>query len=310
MTNIVFAKLSKIEDIKASGNWMYAAKLPGEGAKMWDACKALRDGLLELGVGIDGGKDSLSMAAKVGDEVVKSPGELTLTCYCTSPDILLGVTPDLKPSSGGGGGGSRLLYVALNDASKQRLGGTSLAHVYGQVGDEVPDLENFGVLKAGMEVIQGLIAEEKLLAGHDRSDGGLAVTLLEMAFSGDVGIAVDVPANGGDAMSALFNEEAGVVLQVASSDAARIGDLFKGVGVSAFDIGGLTSDKVVSIKVAGADAISGTVSELRDVWEATSFELEKLQRDPALVQQEQENLKKRKAPAWKLTYKSESTSHS
>jgi phosphoribosylformylglycinamidine synthase len=71
MTNIMWAKISAIEDIKASGNWMYAAKLPGEGAKMWDACLALRDGLMSLGVGIDGGKDSLSMAAKVGDEIVK-----------------------------------------------------------------------------------------------------------------------------------------------------------------------------------------------------------------------------------------------
>ena len=92
MTNIMWAKISAIEDIKASGNWMYAAKLRGEGAKMWDACVALRDSLAELGVGIDGGKDSLSMAAKCGDEVVMAPGELSLTCYVTSPDIRLSPT--------------------------------------------------------------------------------------------------------------------------------------------------------------------------------------------------------------------------
>ena len=83
MTNLMWAKISKIEDIKASGNWMYAVKLPGEGAKMYDACEALRDSLLELGVGIDGGKDSLSMAAQCGKEIVKAPGELTMTCYVT-----------------------------------------------------------------------------------------------------------------------------------------------------------------------------------------------------------------------------------
>ena len=109
MTNLMWAKISKIEDIKASGNWMYAAKLPGEAAKMYDACTALRDSLLALGVGIDGGKDSLSMAAKCGDEVVKAPGELTMTCYVTCPDITKTVTPDLKcPAEG-----SKLLFVDL-----------------------------------------------------------------------------------------------------------------------------------------------------------------------------------------------------
>jgi len=297
MTNIVWAKLSAIEDIKASGNWMYAAKLPGEGAKMWDACKALRDCLLELGVGIDGGKDSLSMAAKCGDEVVKSPGELTLTCYCTSPDVLLSVTPDLKPSSG-----SRLIYVSLNDPSKQRLGGTALAQVYSQVGDTVPDIENFGVLKSGMSVIQDLIGSKKILAGHDRSDGGLATTLLEMAFSGDCGIDVNIPSNGGGAIEVLFNEEAGVVLQVAGGDSKEIVELFGAANVTAFDIGSLTTDKSCKIAVDSALAITGDCASLRDIWEATSFELEKLQRNPVLVQQEQDNLCKRKAPAWSLSF--------
>ena len=95
MTNLVWAKISRLEDVKASGNWMYAAKLAGEGAKMYDACEALRDALLEVGIGIDGGKDSLSMAAMCGDEIVKAPGELTLTCYVTCPDITKTITPDL-----------------------------------------------------------------------------------------------------------------------------------------------------------------------------------------------------------------------
>ena len=110
MTNIMWAKISNIEDIKASGNWMYAAKLPGEGAKMYDACRALRDNLLALGVGIDGSNDSLSMAARCGEEVVKAPGELTLTCYVTCPDITKTVTPDLKVPDGK----SCLIFVDLS----------------------------------------------------------------------------------------------------------------------------------------------------------------------------------------------------
>ena len=112
------AKISNIEDIKASGNWMYAAKLPGEGAKMYDACKALRDkNLLALGVGIDGSKGSLSMAARCGEEVVKAPGELTLTCYVTCPDITKTVTPDLKVPDGK----SCLIFVDLS-GGKARMG--------------------------------------------------------------------------------------------------------------------------------------------------------------------------------------------
>ena len=133
MTNIVWAKISKIEDIKASGNWMYAAKLPGEGAKMWDACQALRDALLALGVSIDGGKDSLSMAARCGDEVVKAPGELTMTCYVTCPDITKTVTPDLKcPASG-----STLLFIDIG-GGKTRLGGSALARYTVKLAMTVP----------------------------------------------------------------------------------------------------------------------------------------------------------------------------
>ena len=215
MTNLMWAKMSKIEDIKASGNWMYAAKLPGEGAKMYDACEALRDCLLALGVGIDGGKDSLSMAARCGEEVVKAPGELTLTCYVTCPDITKTVTPDLKcPVEG-----SRLLFIDLGK-SKTRLGGSALAQVFDQIGNVSPDVEDFEQLKVAIHVTQELMDSQTILAGHDRSDGGLVVTLLEMAFAGNCSIDVSLPANGASALEVLFNEEAGIVIEVANADVA------------------------------------------------------------------------------------------
>jgi phosphoribosylformylglycinamidine synthase len=298
MTNIVWAKMSKIEDIKASGNWMYAAKLPGEGAKMWDACVALRDCLLELGVGIDGGKDSLSMAARCGDEVTKAPGELTMTCYVTCPDITKTVTPDLKcPSSG-----SKLLFVDLG-CGKKRLGGSSLAQVYSQVGDESADIEDFSMLKKAMEVTQDLIDQRSILAGHDRSDGGLVTTLLEMAFAGNCSIDVTIPSVDGSEFDVLFNEEAGLVIEVDTASVESIATAYREAGVPLDEIGSVSAGDSIRIAIgAAAPCIDEKMTVLRDVWEATSFKLEHRQRNPKCVAQEEEGLKYRQAPQWKLTF--------
>jgi phosphoribosylformylglycinamidine synthase len=298
MTNIMWAKISKVEDIKASGNWMYAAKLPGEGAKMYDACEALRDALVSLGVGIDGGKDSLSMAARCGEEVVKAPGELTLTCYVTCPDITKTVTPDLKCPTPG----SKLFLIDLG-CGNARLGGSALAQVYGQVGDKSPDVENFDLLKRAVEVTQELIDERLILAGHDRSDGGLAVTLLEMAFAGNCSIEVTLPTSDASEFEVLFNEEAGFVIEVATVDAAKVASAFTSASVPIAEIGWASSGDSIKISVGdSAPIIDEKMTALRDVWEATSFQLEKRQRNPVCVQQEEEGLKFRKAPQWSLTY--------
>lgn len=297
MTNIVWAKMSKIEDIKASGNWMYAAKLPGEGAKMWDACVALKDSFLALGIGIDGGKDSLSMAARCGEEVTKAPGELTMTCYVTCPDITKTVTPDLKcPETG-----STLLLLDLGGGNN-RLGGSALAQVYNQVGNETPDVADFSVLKNAMLVTQTLIDDRTILAGHDRSDGGLAVTLLEMAFAGNCSIDVTIPSVASE-IDVLFNEEVGMVLEVANSDVASVTKKYLAANVPIVEIGKVSSGDSIKIAVGSAPPCVDTkMTTLRDVWESTSFQLEKRQRNPRCVAQEEEGLKFRRAPDWKLTY--------
>ena len=297
MTNIVWAKMSKIEDIKASGNWMYAAKLPGEAAKMWKACVALRDSFLELGVGIDGGKDSLSMAARCGEEVTKAPGELTMTCYVTCPDVTKTVTPDLKcPESG-----SSLLFINLG-GGKARLGGSALAQVYNQIGNDSPDVEDFSILKRAMVVTQNLIDQRTILAGHDRSDGGLLVTLLEMAFAGNCAIDVTIPSTAGE-METLFNEEAGLVIEVSNADIERVSREYSDAGVPIVEIGTVSAGNSIKIAVGSSSpAIDSKMTTLRDVWEATSFQLEKRQRNPKCVAQEEEGLKLRQAPQWKLTY--------
>ena len=302
MTNLMWAMMSRIEDIKASGNWMYAAKLPGEGAKMYDACEALRDCLLTLGVSIDGGKDSLSMAARCGEEVVKAPGELTMTCYVTCPDITKTVTPDLKCPEGG----SKLLLVDLSGGNA-RMGGSALAQVYNQIGDVSPDLEDFGLLKKSIIVTQKLMDDRKILSGHDRSDGGLVVTLLEMSFAGNCGIDVGLPSTANSAMDTLFSEETGFVIEVEASQVDSIIASYKEEGVDVIDIGSVGPEKTIKIAVGGEVCIDDSTTVLRDVWEATSFHLEKRQRNPECVVQEEEGLKHRKAPEWKLTYEPKST---
>jgi len=311
ITNIMWAQITKISDIKASGNWMYAAKLPGEGTKMYDACEALRDSLLQLDFAIDGGKDSLSMAAKCGDEIVKAPGELTLTCYVTCPDITKTITPDLKcRGRNSSSSNTTLLYVDISKG-KARLGGSALAQVYSQVGNDCPDLEDFAYLKSSVHVVQELINERLILAGHDRSDGGLVVTLLEMAFAGNCSIDVTLHAEYGDPIAVLFNEEAGFVLEVAN-DTTTVQSVigrFNNSGVKCVSIGSACSDgDSVKISVNDILCIDEKMSSLRDIWESTSFQLERLQRNPACVVQEQESLKFRTAPAWKLSFTPEPTS--
>lgn len=298
MTNIMWAKISSVEDIKCSGNWMYAAKLPGEGAKMYDACEALRSCLLELGVGIDGGKDSLSMAARCGEEVVKAPGELTMTCYVTCPDITKTVNPDLKCPADG----SKLLFVDLGKG-KNRLGGTAFAQVFSQLGDEVPDLDDFGLLKKSIEVTQDLIDRRLILSGHDRSDGGIAVTLMEMAFAGNCSIDVTLPnPSASTDFEVLFSEEGGFAIEVSHDNAAAVESAYKNAGVPVFQIGSVSSGDSIKISIGDVACIDDKMTVLRDVWEATSFQLEKRQRNPECVVQEEEGLKHRQAPNWKLSF--------
>ena len=129
---------SVYQDVKCSGNWMWPAKLPGEGATLYDACAAMCDVMASLGIAIDGGKDSLSMAARVGQDTVKSPGSLVISVYAACPDICATVTPDLKMPDGNG----NLLWVKFGGGCKHRLGGSALAQVYNQLGSEAPDLDN------------------------------------------------------------------------------------------------------------------------------------------------------------------------
>ncbi|MEK6821379.1 MAG: AIR synthase-related protein, partial [archaeon] len=161
LTNIVWAKITCLENVKCSANWMCAPKLPGEGAALYDAACAMRDLMIQLGIAVDGGKDSLSMATRVGDEIVKSPRELVISAYATMPDITKAVTSDIKRP-----GRSELLFLDLS-LGKARLGGSVLAQVCSQIGNESPDVDDPEMLRRAFLAIQKLISENLILSGHD-----------------------------------------------------------------------------------------------------------------------------------------------
>jgi phosphoribosylformylglycinamidine synthase len=319
LMNIVWAKVSSLEDIKCSGNWMWAAKLPGEGAKIYDAAIVLRDILLELGIAVDGGKDSLSMAVVVPGEsgkteIVKAPGSLVISAYVTCPDITKVITPDIKRP-----GESRLLYIDLGKG-KYRMGGTALAHVYGQIGDESPDVEDPQLLKRTFNAVQKLISEDLILSGHDRSDGGLITALLEMAFGGNCGIEINIsiPSHppfikggrrGGmnSTFPVLFSEELGMVIEYLPKNEKRIREYLKDNRIPYQIIGETLEQKEISISVNKKNILKEDMRVLRDIWEESSYQLDRLQANPESVDEERKVNFDRKGPRYRLTFTPKNT---
>ena len=298
LTNLVWARISRLEDVKCSANWMWAAKLPGEGSKLYDAAVALRDIMLELGIAIDGGKDSLSMAAKVSaggmDETVKSPGTLVISAYASCPDVMKVATPDIKRP-----GKSRLLFIDLG-GGRDRLGGSALAQVYGQIGDVSPDVDEPALLRRAFKAIQELIAKDLVLSGHDRSDGGLVTTLLEMAFSGNCGIEVSV--EGTPPIPRLFSEELGLVAEYLPKDEKRIASLLAQAKVPFRTLGRTTPGKRIRIKAGGRIVLNEDMRVLREIWEETGHRLERLQANPKCAREEKRNIFDRPGPSFRIGF--------
>ncbi|KAL5221585.1 hypothetical protein ABZP36_026298 [Zizania latifolia] len=296
LTNLVWAKVSSLSDVKASGNWMYAAKLDGEGADMYDAAVALADCMIELGIAIDGGKDSLSMAAQCDGEVVKAPGNLVISAYVTCPDITLTVTPDLKLGKDG-----VLLHIDLGKG-KHRLGGSALAQAFDQIGNDCPDIDDVPYLKKVFEAVQELLSQRLISAGHDISDGGLIVSVLEMAFAGNCGVKLNIDLEDCGLLQALFAEELGLLLEVHSKDVTVVKQKLEAAGISANVIGQVTASSDIELVVDGMLHLKEKTSDLRDIWEEMSFQLEELQRLKSCVKLEKEGLKHRTSPSWSLSF--------
>lgn len=289
LTNLVWAPIDDFEGISLLGNWGIAASEPGEGARLYEASEALNALLDDLGISINGGKDSMSMAAKVAREnskqMVKTPGTLVVTAYAACPDITRIVTPDLKQP-----GRSRVMFVDLS-GGKSRVGGSALAQVYNQVGDEAPDVDDPALLRKGFEAVQQLIKEGLILAGHDISDGGLITCLLEMAFAGNCGLDIQFDSTevkAADALQHLFAEELGLVIEYLLENEGKIQKILRAHGLSEHCrvIGSTSVETQIEVKYGGQGVLSEDMKLLKAVWQETSFELEKLQSNPGCAEAE------------------------
>ena len=288
-TNLVWAKIDDPEQVKCSANWMWAPKLPGEGAAMNDAARAMRDAMIATGMAVDGGKDSLSMATKVGAETVKSPRELVISAYAAMSDIRKVVTPDIKEP------GSALLLIDLAPG-KARLGGSALAQTLGSLGSESPDMDEPILLRQAFAAVQELIEQGLILSGHDRSDGGLITTVLEMAFAGNCGVEIEVQ---GEAIPSLFAEELGLVLECRQEQLEQIRHR---LAVACILLGKSTAEKHVRIRCNGELVLDEDMRILRQEWEETSYQLERLQMNPTCAEAEKANIYDRMAPAYHLPF--------
>uniref|UniRef100_A0A0A1X5F9 Phosphoribosylformylglycinamidine synthase n=1 Tax=Zeugodacus cucurbitae TaxID=28588 RepID=A0A0A1X5F9_ZEUCU len=316
VSNLVFVKITELADVKCSGNWMWAAKLPGEGARLYDTCKEMCAMMKELHIAVDGGKDSLSMAAKVNNETVKSPGTLVISTYAPCPDITVKVTPDLK----GPALGEQTALVWINIEGKFRLGGSALAQAFSQQGDECPTVLRSDILAKAFSTTQNLIEEQKLLAGHDISDGGLIVCLLEMAIGGLSGIQIDLT-NVMEALknahidkaakmivkpeiAVLYAEECGWVIEVPMNLLSEVQNIFTNNGVPNYYLGstcGHGLNSTVTIKNHSDTILHSDVKTIFQQWERTSFEIEKLQSNPECALEEYNSLNYRSAPKYNCT---------
>ncbi|MFA6416952.1 MAG: phosphoribosylformylglycinamidine synthase [Patescibacteria group bacterium] len=305
LTNMAPAIVSDLRDLKVSANWMWAPKLPGEGARLYDAATALRDFMVDVGVAIDGGKDSLSMVTKIQHpdgkvELVKSPSQLVLSGYVTMGDINQKVTPDLKHP-----GKSALLRIDLANRER-RLGGSALAQVYGQIGDNYPDI-NAKNLVAGFSVIQELVINNLISACHDISKGGLITTLLEMAFAGNCGLNINydttVPLT-----AELFAEEAGWVIECLSNNLEEVIEVLEEASVPYQKLGhSLHLREIIITKNHSEIVFSDKLGNLKEQWHETSYQLEKLQILPGLAKEKKMNICYRPGANYDLSFNPQAT---
>ncbi len=292
LTNLAAARIESLGQIKLSANWMAAAGYEGEDAALFDTVKAVGMDLCpELGIAIPVGKDSLSMKTvwkdQDGEKTMASPLSLIITAFAPVVDISKTLTPQLRQADAG----SVLILVDLG-AGKNRLGASVLAQVYKQMGNDCPDLDDPALFKAFFNAMQTLNSQEKILAYHDRSDGGLLATVAEMLFAGRLGAAIELECLGCDALAALFNEELGAVLQVRHSDLEAVGGLLSQSGLAGCThvIGQVLEQQQLTIAHAGKTIYSASRAEMQTYWSELSYRMQALRDNPDCARQQFERV--------------------
>ncbi|OSC97422.1 phosphoribosylformylglycinamidin [Trametes coccinea BRFM310] len=294
LMNLVAANVGDLGRVKLSANWMCAASKEGEGAALYDAVKAVGlDICPALGVGIPVGKDSMSMSMKWQEGAekreVSSPLSLIVTAFGRVEDVHRTWTPQLRTDINEP---TTLLFFDLA-RGKHRLGGSAIAQVFKQVGSEAPDVVDAADVKAFFVASQAIRQElpGAVLAYHDRSDGGLFTTLVEMAFAGRTGLQIDIDAitAGSDYISTLFNEELGAVLQVRESDVVRVSAFYATHGFPHAHIhalGRFKADESIRFVAGSKEVFSSTRADLQTAWAETSYRMQALRDNPEGAKEE------------------------
>ncbi|KAF9347498.1 hypothetical protein BGX34_003100 [Mortierella sp. NVP85] len=310
ITNMAAANIPSLGQIRMSANWMAAPDHQGEGARLYEAVQAIGLDLCPaLGISIPVGKDSMSMKMKwkQGNEQmeVTAPMSLNITGFGPVANIHKTLTPELVTDLEG-----TILVLVDLAAGKERLGGSAVAQVYKQIGNEVPDVESAEVLKAFFQAIQAVREHDDLvLAYHDRSDGGLFATVVEMCFAGHVGAKLDLSSITQDVVAGLFNEELGAVVQVQHSQLEKLKTLFgqHGFPVEALKtIGTVNSkgDDSIVISHRGVNVLESNRVELQRIWAETSYHIQSIRDNSDCARQEFDGLLDAQDPgvSYQLTF--------
>lgn len=298
LTNLAAAQVGELGQVVLSANWMVSAGHEGEDARLYDTVRAVGMELCpELGLCIPVGKDSMSMRTVWsdfnGDHRVTAPLSLVVSAFSSVTDVRGTLTPQLDTDNGD----SALLLVDLG-AGQNRLGGSVMAQVQGRLGCVAPDLDDPALFVRFFRAVQELSAAGALLAYHDRSDGGLFVTLCEMAFAGHVGLDIDLAGLGSDPAASLFSEELGAVIQVRVDELDAVLGTLRGHGLLGLThrIGAPCPDGAIRFRVGEAVCLQGDRVEWQRAWWETTFHMQSLRDHPECAQQEFDAILDRQDP--------------
>ena len=329
LTNILAGGIGSLSSVKLSANWMAAAGYPGEDAALYDTVRAVALELCPaLGISIPVGKDSLSMRTAWGDKEMVAPMSLVVSAFAPAADARAALTPQLRTDAGE----TELVLVDLGQG-KNRLGGSILAQVFSQLGDDCPDVDDPLLLKRLFDFLHQ--HHSLILAYHDRSDGGLFVTACEMAFAGHCGVTLSLDAIAFDpaaddvdafkrdaeeqvagrakdlALHALFSEELGAVLQIRASERARVMAALRaaGLGEHSHLIGSLNARDELRIMRNNRVVFVAKRDQLQRTWSETTWRMQTLRDNPECAREEYDRIIEPNDPGLSvvLTYQEKET---
>ncbi len=287
ITNIAAARIAALDDIALSANWMAACGQLDEDARLYHTVAAVSELCRELEICIPVGKDSLSMNTvwRNNDEErqVTAPLSLIISAFAPVTDVTQSLTPQLLDTADD----TEILLVDVAHG-RQRLGGSCLTQVYNHIGGTCPDIDDAASLQAFFQAIQMLNDSGHILAYHDRSDGGLFVTLVEMCLASRLGMDIELAAYSGEALPALFNEEAGAVIQVRRTSLETVLEQFAGFadGPQVYRLGRVTPEPNLNISLHGTRVLGRTLRELQQAWSATTLHMQSLRDNPECAREE------------------------